>query len=111
MHAPAAGRHPRHVDEVQVDIFSLAIIIYELFSMCPLVKTVSQTGSEDEFEQYANRVACGHREPIDASWPQQLQVPTPCGHIRALRCMRVPVTLRLPSGRHTHAFPLMLLNA
>lgn len=76
-----------------MDIFSLGIIMYELFSMCPLAKTVTETGKEEEFALYARRVADGHREPLDDSWPQQIQVqpPLPLRYRPVLRCALVEV--------------------
>jgi hypothetical protein len=59
---------------LQVDIFSLAIIMFELFSMCPLSIKVQRSGAPDEFEMYAQAVAMGHREQFNRTWPQELKV-------------------------------------
>ena len=59
---------------LQVDIFSLAIIMYELFAMNLVATRAHNSGAPDEFENYAKRVANGHREPMRPSWPQNLKV-------------------------------------
>ena len=59
---------------LQVDIFSLAIIMYELFAMNLVATRAHNSGAPDEFENYARRVANGHREPMRPSWPQTLKV-------------------------------------
>ena len=58
----------------QVDIFSFSVIMYELFSMCLVATLAHRSGAPNEFENYAHRVAGGHRETIKKSWPQALQV-------------------------------------
>lgn len=62
---------------VQVDIYSLGIITYELFMMCPLSIRVHKSGEPDEFPNYACAVAAGHRETLKPSWPQELKVMPP----------------------------------
>ena len=62
---------------LQVDIFSLAIITYELFMMCPLSIRVHKSGEPDEFPNYAAAVAAGHRETLKPTWPQELKARPP----------------------------------
>lgn len=59
---------------LQVDIFSLAIVMYELFSMNLMANLVQKSGDPTEYECYALRVAAGHREELKASWPDGLKV-------------------------------------
>jgi hypothetical protein len=59
---------------MQVDIFSLGIIMYELFAMNLVATRAHNSGAPDEFENYAKRVGNGHREPMRPSWPQSLRV-------------------------------------
>jgi hypothetical protein len=60
---------------LQVDIFSLAVIMYELFIMCPLHAKVSKFGTPEELETYAKRVAIlDHRESLKPAWPPSLKV-------------------------------------
>lgn len=58
----------------KVDIFSLGVIMYELFGMNLMASIVQKSGTEEEFEVYATRVANGHREPMRDSWAEGLQV-------------------------------------
>jgi hypothetical protein len=63
----------------QVDIFSLAIVMFELFSMNLMANIAQKSGDGDEFELYAQAVASGHREPLKDAWPDSLKVcPDPC---------------------------------
>ena len=59
---------------VQVDIFSLGIIMFELFSMNLVAILACKSGESDELPSYAARVAAGHREKLRPTWPQPLQV-------------------------------------
>ena len=58
----------------QVDIFSLAVIMYELFVMSLVAIINNKSGLPDEYEQYARRVAGGYREKLRDTWPQGLKV-------------------------------------
>jgi hypothetical protein len=58
---------------MQGDIFSLGIIMYELFTMCPIATTVCMGSTHACFQAYANRIRRGHREPLDKAWPQALR--------------------------------------
>lgn len=74
---PCTSMHMAAVSvRVQVDVFSLGVIMYELFTTLPLADKVTKSGGDDdgEFEGYARLVAAGHREEMPASWPQQLKV-------------------------------------
>lgn len=62
---------------VQVDIFSLGVIMYELFMMCPLAIRVHKSGEPDEFPNFARNVAAGHREALKPTWPQELKARAP----------------------------------
>jgi hypothetical protein len=66
--------HQATFKSAQVDIFSLGVICFELFSMNLLAIMVHKSGLPDEFENYAKRVANGHREGLRTSWPQELKV-------------------------------------
>ena len=66
----------------QVDIFSLAVIMYELFVMSLVAIINNKSGLPDEYEQYARRVAGGYREKLRNTWPQGLKV-------RCLRFQRI----------------------
>jgi hypothetical protein len=57
-----------------VDIFSLGVIMYETFLMCPMLDKVSKSGNPDEFEIYAKLVSLGTRQPLKPSWPDSLKV-------------------------------------
>lgn len=56
----------------KVDIYSAAIIMYELFSMLPLGVRAATAGTPEAYQAYAHRVARGHREPLPACWPPAL---------------------------------------
>jgi hypothetical protein len=105
---------------VQVDIFSLNIIMYELFVMNLVANIAHTTGKLDEFERYAKRVAAGHREPMRPTWPQGLRVRArwPRWHIvmaNASRCgtyslpCKVAPTVHVRMRAH-RAFLLALLG-
>lgn len=85
---------------MQVDIFSLGVIMYETFLMCPMVEKVSKSGTPDEFEVYAKLVSMGQRQPLKSSWPAALQV-TIC----SLFCFPIDALLRdtvaLSMSHHT----------
>ena len=59
---------------VQVDIFSLGVIMYELFMMTPLTYLISRSGLDEELLSYAHCVSMGHREELKATWPEAIQV-------------------------------------
>lgn len=59
---------------LQVDIFSLAVIMYELLMMTPMVCLVSRSGTDGELVSYANCVALGYRESFKKTWPDAVQV-------------------------------------
>lgn len=59
---------------VQVDIFSLGVIMYETFLMSPMMEKVSKSGEAIEFEVYAKLMSMGQRQELKRSWPQSLQV-------------------------------------
>ena len=61
---------------MQVDIFSLGVIMYETFLMCPMLEKVSKNGTPNEFEVYAKLVSMGQRQPLKPSWPKSLKVHT-----------------------------------
>lgn len=58
----------------KVDIFSLGVVIFELFSLTSLNGLVGSSGDDDACAQYARRVAAGHREAVPQTWPQGLKV-------------------------------------
>ena len=57
---------------VQVDIFSLGVVMYELLMMTPLACMVSMSGGRQL--AYAQCVALGHREALQRGWPSSVQV-------------------------------------
>jgi hypothetical protein len=59
---------------LQVDIFSLGVIMYELFMMTPMVFIISNSGSDGEMLAYTHCVALGHRESLKKSWPDSVKV-------------------------------------
>lgn len=78
MTSPATiARSSKHVVKlacmVQGDVFSLGVIMYEIFTMCPLATTVCMGSMRGDYRGYASKVATGHREPLDNSWPQALR--------------------------------------
>lgn len=66
----------------KVDVFSLGIVMFELFTMTSLGGLVSSNGGggpeDDVYARYAQRVAAGHREKLPHTWPQSLQVRSHC---------------------------------
>jgi hypothetical protein len=98
----------RHVKAaaLQVDIFSLGVIMYELFTMAPLAFLISLNGSEGEPLAYAQSVAIGHREGLPKAWPTSVKVCAnnmPRRHLVLLACLTVLVSC--PRGRcHLKAF-------
>mmetsp|Transcript_34342 Transcript_34342/g.61281 ORF Transcript_34342/g.61281 Transcript_34342/m.61281 type:complete len:471 (-) Transcript_34342:3072-4484(-) len=69
--APEVFRN-EHYNE-KVDIFSLAIIAYELFSGLTMSTRLMIVGSAKEFELHAIRTAEGHRLPLPSNFPDELK--------------------------------------
>ena len=84
----------------QVDIFSLGVIMYELFLMCPMLEQVSKSGQAIEFEVYAKLVSMGQRQPLKTSWPESLKV-LPCAAYRAIVALRILFQSTSPSNSAT----------
>ena len=84
----------------QVDIFSLGVIMYELFLMCPMLEQVSKSGQAIEFEVYAKLGSMGQRQPLKTSWPESLKV-LPCAAYRAIVALRILFQSTSPSNSAT----------
>lgn len=56
-----------------MDIFSLGVIMYELFVMNLVAIINHKSGEAEEYENYARRVAAGYREKLRDTWPQALK--------------------------------------
>lgn len=65
----------------QVDIFSLGVIMYELFTMTPMACMVSRSGVGGEMTAYAHSVALGHREPFPRAWAPSVTARTNQSHV------------------------------
>ena len=76
---------------LQVDIFSLAVLMYELFVMNLMASIVMKSGEEQEFENYADVVASGHRQPMRDSWPPSLQVPPHAANAALSKTVWTPI--------------------
>jgi hypothetical protein len=59
---------------LQVDIFSLGVIMYETFLMQTMQDKVSKSSEAIEYEVYAKLVAMGTRQELKPSWPESLKV-------------------------------------
>lgn len=57
----------------KVDVFSFAIIMYELLHKYMMIFAVSNKGNEAEIEAYASRVASGYRPPVADKFPQAVK--------------------------------------
>lgn len=57
----------------KADVFSFAIVIYELFCQSTILYIVSQYGGARDVELHALRVMGGFRPAIPASWPSDLK--------------------------------------
>eukprot|EP01025_Chloroclados_australasicus_P049754 TRINITY_DN5689_c1_g1_i4.p1 TRINITY_DN5689_c1_g1~~TRINITY_DN5689_c1_g1_i4.p1 ORF type:complete len:494 (-),score=55.52 TRINITY_DN5689_c1_g1_i4:152-1633(-) len=75
----------------KVDIFSLGVIMYELFSYRHIEPAVSEHAAEvarDELEpqeEYAKRIMEGFREHLPSHWPEELQdLVSACWHAEPL---------------------------
>ena len=58
---------------MQGDMYSLGIIMYELFTMCPLATTACIGTKHTTTKAYTSKVHGGHREVLDESWPEGLR--------------------------------------
>jgi serine/threonine protein kinase len=57
----------------KVDIFSLAIVMFEMFSMIRISAIAAAQGEAKDGLPYAGWVASGNREPLPNHWPQSLK--------------------------------------
>jgi serine/threonine protein kinase len=58
----------------KVDVFSFGIILYELFTGFLLgTRVTTGDGGREELEEYAAKVAAGHREDIPVTWHPALK--------------------------------------
>ena len=56
-----------------VDVFSLAIMLFEALSFRLNVMKLAMGGDPEAISQYAEKVALGHREKIPKSWPAEVR--------------------------------------
>jgi len=68
--APEVSRRENYNEKI--DVYSLAVIFYELLSGYPILCTISHSGTVKEVENHANRVAGGYRVKIPAKWPPEV---------------------------------------
>jgi len=68
--APEVSRRESYNEKI--DIYSLGVILYELFMGYPILCTISHSGQPQEVENYAKRVASGYRVKIPARWPPEV---------------------------------------
>jgi hypothetical protein len=68
---------------LQADVFSFAIMTYEVLQRYIMLSAVAVTGTYSELEAYCARMAAGYRPPLHAQWPPRLskliQVGLVCG--------------------------------
>ncbi|KAK9811579.1 hypothetical protein WJX72_006439 [[Myrmecia] bisecta] len=58
----------------KVDVFSFAVILFELLSYRTSLSMLPQPVSMDQAYRYAHKVANGYRRPLPAYWPEELRV-------------------------------------
>ncbi|CAD7700290.1 unnamed protein product [Ostreobium quekettii] len=56
----------------KVDVFSFAIIMYELLRKSVLLVFVATTGSPEDVERHAENIVNGMRPPMPQEWPDEL---------------------------------------
>ena len=69
MHDPASGDSSCRGDSAQVDVFSLGIILFEVFAKSVTGAALLTTGDMDECEMYAWKVR-GSECGVFSSWKQ-----------------------------------------
>lgn len=57
----------------KADVFSFAIVIFELFHKSTMFSIVSNAGSARDVELHALRVMGGYRPPLPATWPTDIK--------------------------------------
>lgn len=57
---------------VQADVFSLAIMMYEVLQRYIMLSAVAVRGTYEELEAYCARVADGYRPPLHKKWPESV---------------------------------------
>jgi hypothetical protein len=61
-----------HVYDEKVDVFSLAVMLCETLKARLTVMRIAMGGDPDDVARYAQKVAAGHREPLNKKWPPEL---------------------------------------
>lgn len=61
-----------HVYDEKVDVFSLAVMLYETLRGRLIVMHIAMEGDPGDVARYAQKVAAGHREPLNKKWPPEL---------------------------------------
>lgn len=57
----------------KVDVFSLAVVMYELLSYAPMTARVTGEDMVDRMYHYAEKVAGGFRQELPEAWPPQVR--------------------------------------
>lgn len=57
---------------LQADVFSFAIMMYEVMQRYVMISAVATKGTYEELEEYAARVAGGYRPPLHDYWPPSI---------------------------------------
>lgn len=82
---------PCALNLLQADVFSFAMMMYEIMQQYIVLLAVSVQGTYEELEEYCARVAGGYRPPLLEKWPPELisviTVSDMCPAAGCLSCM------------------------
>eukprot|EP00879_Flechtneria_rotunda_P007275 GHRR01007632.1.p2 GENE.GHRR01007632.1~~GHRR01007632.1.p2 ORF type:complete len:166 (+),score=48.43 GHRR01007632.1:1449-1946(+) len=56
----------------KADVFSFAILMYEVLHCYVMLSAVSVAGTYEELEEYCAGVAAGYRPPLHDDWPESI---------------------------------------
>ena len=77
-----------HVYTEKVDVFSLAVMLFEALRGRLNVMRIAMGGDPEAVAEYARKVADGHREPLPSNWPPEVRslIESAWEQVRTLMC-------------------------